>query len=147
MRTFICFLAIALSMLAAVNKEKNMRSVLESNKLLCDIAENIKEDHVYKMSPVSDIIADAIGVSCSDFSEISALLRTMTHNAISASDIYERLRDITSAVLSNFEEKCDELIRITRSSYEKASSEYLKCKKTVFYVYPGITAMIAILFI
>ena len=74
-------------------------------------------------------------------------LRKNTSNALGADKIYDMLRDINVTVISNIEEKCENILKFANSNQEKAYEAHKKCKNTVFYVYPGITAIIAIIFI
>ena len=82
-----------------------------------------------------------------DFSHILNEFSAFIGNAIGFDEIYEQIINTSNAVLSNIDEKCDVLLNLTAKTYEKAAFEYEKCKKTVFYVYPGITAIIAIVLV
>ena len=153
MKTIILISALILSFFLASYKETTSRAVLKSNKILCCIAEKLKENSTFKLSPVSDIIVDVLiyyGILCTgydDFSSVMNILRKNTSNALGADKIYDMLRDINVAVISNIEEKCENILKFANSNQEKAYEAHKKCKNTVFYVYPGITAIIAIIFI
>lgn len=153
MKIYILISALVVSFYIASCKEKTSGAVLKSNKLLYDIAEKLKESAEFSLSPVSNIISEVLnysGISTSEFDEFSAtmnILRSVTSNALEADEIYDKITDINGAVIANIEEKCENMVKITRLNYEKAYESYQKCKKTAFYVYPGITAIIAIVFI
>ena len=153
MKLLLCVLAVILSYIAALKKEQKYRSTLESNRILCEIAEKIRENHIYSVIPITDIISQIAlehGINLSKSNDFSCILNefcTYIDNAIGFDKIYEQIINTSNAVLSNIDEKCDVLLNLTAKTYEKAAFEYEKCKKTVFYVYPGITAIIAIVLV
>lgn len=150
MKLLLCVLAVMFSYIAALNKEQKCKSMLESNKILCEIAEKIKENHIYSVIPITDIISEIAlehGITITkfdDFSSFTDKFSSFFSNAIGFDEIYEQMINTSSAILSNIDEKCDLLCKLTAKNYELASLKYEKCKKTVFYVYPGITTIIAI---
>jgi len=128
-------------------------SCLKANKIYKELADKLRENSYTSIRPIFEVINDVLkenGVNnaeITEYKEIIDLFKELTQNAFGASEFTKMLLEFNKATLLDVEQRCQELNEIAEINYKNASIEYEKCKNTVFFVYPGIAAMISLLII
>ena len=153
MKIFICIILLLSSFIFAYKREQYFLSRLSANNLFKELANKLRENSYTSIKPVFEVINAVLksdGIVYDDnieYHEIINIFKEYTKNAFGAAAFTDALLEFNNATLSDVDERCQELNKIAEKNYENALAEYEKCKNTVFWVYPGIAAMIALLII